>query len=156
MGRYLKRRLESLRDRYPHCLASVRGEFLATPVYSVSTLLSVRLKALSDAIPGVRSMVLLDADGTVVASSVDSLLGRDFSDRDTEGAPPVMIVSASVAQKFWPGENPIGKRITGEDVPKPKDWMTVIGVVSPPADSGWPRRCRDRGGAKAGNPRCER
>ena len=63
-------------------LASVRGEFLATPVYSVSTLLSVRLKALSDAIPGVRSMVLLDADGTVVASSVDALLGRDFSDRD--------------------------------------------------------------------------
>ena len=63
-------------------LASVRGEFLATPVHSVSTLLSMRLKALSDAIPGVRSMVLLDADGTVVASSVDTLLGRDFSDRD--------------------------------------------------------------------------
>ena len=59
-------------DGMYRALASVRGEFLATPVYSVSTLLSVRLKALSDAIPGVRSMVLLDADGTVVASSVDT------------------------------------------------------------------------------------
>ena len=66
-------------DGMNRALASVRDEFLATPVYSVSTLLSMRLKALSDAIPGVRSMVLLDADGTVVASSVDTLLGRDFS-----------------------------------------------------------------------------
>ncbi len=63
-------------------LASVRDEFLATPVYGVSTLISVRLKALSDAIPGVRSMVLLDADGNVAASSVDMLLGRDFADRE--------------------------------------------------------------------------
>jgi len=63
-------------------LATVRDDFLATPVHSVSTLLSVRMKALSDAIPGVRSMALLDADGTVVASSVDSLLGRDFADRE--------------------------------------------------------------------------
>src|SRR5664279_1179913 len=34
------------------------------------------------AFPGVRSMVLLDVDGNVVASSVDTLLGRDFSNRD--------------------------------------------------------------------------
>ncbi|MEO8312688.1 MAG: PAS domain-containing protein, partial [Caldimonas sp.] len=69
-------------DGMNRALASVREEFLATPVHSVSTLLSVRLKALSDAIPGVRSMALLDADGTVVASSVGALLGRDFANRD--------------------------------------------------------------------------
>jgi diguanylate cyclase (GGDEF)-like protein/PAS domain S-box-containing protein len=65
-----------------HALAIVGDDFLATPVHSVSTLLSVRMKALSDAIPGVRSMALLDADGTVVASSVDALLGRDFANRE--------------------------------------------------------------------------
>ncbi len=69
-------------DGINRALVSVREDFLGTPVYSVSSLLSLRLKALSDAIPGVRSMVLLDADGTVVATSVDALLGRDFSDRD--------------------------------------------------------------------------
>ncbi|MEO7057886.1 MAG: diguanylate cyclase [Caldimonas sp.] len=74
-------------DGMNRALASVRDEYLATPVYSVSALLSTRLKALTDAIPGVRSMVLLDADGTVVASSVDSLLGRDFGDRDYFRAP---------------------------------------------------------------------
>jgi hypothetical protein len=69
-------------DGMNRALASVGEEFLATPIHSVSTLLSMRLKALSDAIPGVRSMVLLDVDGNVVASSVDTLLGRDFADRD--------------------------------------------------------------------------
>ncbi len=69
-------------DGINRALVSVREEFLGTPIYSVSSLLSLRLKALSDAIPGVRSMVLLDPDGTVVATSVDALLGRDFSDRD--------------------------------------------------------------------------
>ena len=61
----------------------VRNELLAIqPGRNAAVLFSPRLKALSDAIPSVRSMVLLDADGNVIASSVDALLGRDFSDRD--------------------------------------------------------------------------
>ena len=39
------------------------------------------------------------------------LQGRDFTDRDRVGAPGVVIVSHQVAQKMWPGENPIGQRI---------------------------------------------
>ena len=69
-------------DGINRALASVRDDFIAMPPHQTSTLLSARLKVLSDAIPGVRSMVVLDADGTVVASSVDALLGRDFADRD--------------------------------------------------------------------------
>jgi diguanylate cyclase (GGDEF)-like protein/PAS domain S-box-containing protein len=69
-------------DGVNRALVSVRAEYLTTPLYGVSTLISMRLKALSDAIPGVRSMVLVDADGNVAASSVDMLIGRDFADRD--------------------------------------------------------------------------
>ena len=69
-------------DGVNRALVSVRGEYLANPIYSVSILNSVRLKALSDAIPGVRSMVVVDADGNVAASSVDMLVGRNFADRD--------------------------------------------------------------------------
>ncbi|HEX2543105.1 MAG TPA: diguanylate cyclase [Caldimonas sp.] len=68
-------------------LANLREEFAATSPHSVSTLISARLKSLSDAIPGVRSMVVMDADGTVLASSVDTLLGRDFGDREYYLAP---------------------------------------------------------------------
>jgi predicted permease len=43
------------------------------------------------------------------------LKGRAFTDRDNRTAPPVAIVSESFAKKFFPGEDPIGKRImTGE------------------------------------------
>ena len=34
-----------------------------------------------------------------------------------------------MAEKFWPHENAIGKRITFDDHPKEKDWLTVMGVV---------------------------
>lgn len=54
---------------------------------------------------------------------------RDFEARDNESGPGVAIVSESVARQLWSGEDPIGKRISMEDHPKPEDWLTVVGVV---------------------------
>ena len=51
--------------------------------------------------------------------------GRVFTDEDRPGATPVAIVSESVARRFWPGANPIGKRLLGGA----KAPLTVIGVV---------------------------
>jgi putative ABC transport system permease protein len=52
--------------------------------------------------------------------------GRLFSERDTQGAERVLIVNETLAQRYWPNENPIGKRVgTGA----PNDWMSVVGVV---------------------------
>jgi putative ABC transport system permease protein len=39
------------------------------------------------------------------------LQGRDFSDRDSTGAPPVIIISEALARKHFPNENPLGQRI---------------------------------------------
>ena len=55
--------------------------------------------------------------------------GRVFTERDSASAPGVAIVSQSVARTLWPGEDPIGKRISEEDHPKPGDWLTIVGVV---------------------------
>jgi putative ABC transport system permease protein len=55
--------------------------------------------------------------------------GRVFTEQDSSTAPGVAIVSQSVARTLWPGENPVGKRITMEDHPKPSDWLTIVGVV---------------------------
>src|SRR5436305_12075561 len=43
---------------------------------------SARLKTLSDAIPGLRNLFRLDANGVVQTSSEPLLVGRDFSDRE--------------------------------------------------------------------------
>ncbi|KPK51904.1 MAG: hypothetical protein AMS22_10090 [Thiotrichales bacterium SG8_50] len=42
---------------------------------------------------------------------VPLLRGRDFSVQDDPGAPKVMIVNELMAQHFWPGQDPIGKRV---------------------------------------------
>jgi predicted permease len=53
--------------------------------------------------------------------------GRAFTAADREGAQPVAIVSAAAAQRFWPDESPIGRRLRlgGDDRP----WLTVVGVA---------------------------
>jgi putative ABC transport system permease protein len=53
--------------------------------------------------------------------------GRWFTDADDAGAPPVVVVSESMARKHWPGEDPIGKRMKVFDARWP--WMEVVGVV---------------------------
>jgi putative ABC transport system permease protein len=57
------------------------------------------------------------------------LEGRGFMDQDNSSGPGVAIISQSVARILWPGDDPIGKRLTMEDEPKPKDWLTIVGVV---------------------------
>jgi predicted permease len=57
------------------------------------------------------------------------LKGRGFTDEDNSSGPGVAIVSQSVARTLWPGEDPIGKRLTMEDEPRPQDWLTIVGIV---------------------------
>ena len=58
------------------------------------------------------------------ALGVPVLAGREFTHEDTVRAPGVVIVNQTMAQKFWPQENPVGKRILEGD-----SWLTVVGVV---------------------------
>ena len=51
--------------------------------------------------------------------------GRLFADNDRAGTPPVVILSESIARYYWPGADPIGKRL----VRGKADWLTVVGVV---------------------------
>src|SRR5262249_45895750 len=59
------------------------------------------------------------------------VLGRAFTDRDDKNAPPVVIVSETFAKQYFPGENPIGKRITpnGSVDPGKPPVREIVGVV---------------------------
>jgi macrolide transport system ATP-binding/permease protein len=52
--------------------------------------------------------------------------GRDFSDRDVTGAPLVVVINETMAERFWPGQDAIGKRFKffGD-----ADFTTVIGIA---------------------------
>jgi predicted permease len=55
--------------------------------------------------------------------------GRLFADGDTAEAPAVAIVSELLAKKYWPGLDPVGRRIKLGSVASKRDWITVVGVV---------------------------
>ncbi len=52
------------------------------------------------------------------------LRGRDFSDHDDANSLRVVIINNSMARTFWPGEDPVGKRISMDDKP-----LEIVGVV---------------------------
>lgn len=64
------------------------------------------------------------------AMGIHLLKGRLFDERDKENSPAVSIISEAMARRFWPGQDPIGKRFTPGDGDSPDDWIQVIGVVN--------------------------
>jgi putative ABC transport system permease protein len=63
------------------------------------------------------------------------LQGRDFNLQDRKDSLQVVIVNRSLAQKLWPGQDPLGRRLrVVDDEPvaadaEPVPWRTVVGVV---------------------------
>ena len=55
-------------------------------------------------------------------------LGRFFRRGDDERAPLVVIVNDALARQYWPGEDPVGRRIAIDPGGSPQ-WRTVVGVV---------------------------
>jgi putative ABC transport system permease protein len=55
--------------------------------------------------------------------------GRPFTDHDDADAPPVVLVNQNIVRKFWPNQNPLGKRVTVGNLPKPFEIVGVLGDV---------------------------
>jgi predicted permease len=60
--------------------------------------------------------------------------GRDIAATDDTSAEGVVIINERAAASYWPGEDPIGKRITFDDKPT---WLTVIGVAKNAKQNDW-------------------
>jgi predicted permease len=55
--------------------------------------------------------------------------GRDFSTRDSLSSSGVVMVSESFARRYWPGQDPVGKRIRYGGADSTNPWLQVIGVA---------------------------
>jgi predicted permease len=64
------------------------------------------------------------------AMGIPLIAGRDFNNGDRAGAPQVVIINNTVAQMFWPGENPLGKRISIPGPPQAMPWAEIVGIVA--------------------------
>lgn len=70
--------------------------------------------------------------GYFEAMRIPLLRGRLLEERDlAPDAPPVVVVNDEMARRFWPGDDPIGKRFKyGLDPAAKMPWKTVVGVVA--------------------------
>ena len=63
------------------------------------------------------------------AQSIPIIRGRDFTPADREGAPLVVIVNRTLAEHYWPGQDPIGKRLHRGPAEGALPWLTVVGEI---------------------------
>jgi len=68
--------------------------------------------------------------GYFKAMGIPLLQGRFFTAADRDGSFPAVIINHAMAEKYWPGQGAVGKRMSFDDNPqKDSDWLRVVGVV---------------------------
>lgn len=63
------------------------------------------------------------------AMGIPLLRGRLFDERDNQHSPKVVIINQTAARRYWPGQDPIGRRILSGADEDQQSWSTVVGVV---------------------------
>jgi putative ABC transport system permease protein len=55
--------------------------------------------------------------------------GRALSETDTEGSQRVIVINQAMAERYWPNEDPVGKRMAIGESSKETSWRIIVGVV---------------------------
>lgn len=114
-------------------LAGVRSAAVTTnlPLYRQGNSISVRIEGRPDPPPGQELIVVtrIVSPGYFDTMTIPLLSGRNLSDQDTATTPGAVVISETMARRFWPNEDAIGKRIATRRVRSDADWIQVVGVV---------------------------
>jgi len=134
-------------EKYPS--ASVRNSYFDRLEAQLRTVPGVEDASVASGIPvyggGLRTLEiegrLKPADGDESAVFLDvgssyfrvlkapAIAGREFNDDDRAAASAVAIVNQSFVDRFWPGEQPLGKRLRSNTPNTRREWRTVVGIV---------------------------
>ena len=98
---------------------------LAEPVWAQAIRVEGQFENVKHTLPMVDHFQTV-TPGYFAAMGIPVLRGRPFTDDDRAGQPLVAVVSQSVARRFWPNGDAIGRRI---GYPFDSPWITVVGVV---------------------------
>jgi putative ABC transport system permease protein len=76
--------------------------------------------------------------GYFAAMHLPIVRGRDITDSDNATAPGVIIINERAARQYWPGEDPLEKRVSfDDDTTNPKTWLTIIGIAKDAKQDSW-------------------
>jgi len=140
----LSDRLFTSQDARKRSIDATLGELRALPgVRSVSVTAPSPMEAARDLIgcvpegsqpPEPRATYLAYMRGTApgyfTTIGQRLLRGRDFAETDRVDSAPVCIVNESFARRFWPEQDPLGKRVKHGRLDNSRPWYTVVGVVA--------------------------
>jgi predicted permease len=72
----------------------------------------------------------LTCPGYFTSMGIRMVRGRDFDARDTTDAPGAVIINEETANRYWPNEDPVGRRIKLGRPQGSEPWMTIVGVAA--------------------------
>jgi predicted permease len=73
------------------------------------------------------------SDGYFATLGIPLLAGRDIEARDDSTGPRVVVINDAMAQRYWPGQRPVGRRVRArsmEGYATEAPWLTIVGVVA--------------------------
>jgi len=114
-------------------IAGVKSAAITTnlPLYRQGNSMGVSIEGQPPLPPGQENVIVVRtiSPGYFNTMGIPLLSGRQFTDQDTVDTPGVVVISEAMARHYWPGEDPVGKRIFPGTIQKPEDWFQVIGVA---------------------------
>jgi putative ABC transport system permease protein len=84
---------------------------------------------IQDAAHSIASRLRMVTPGYFEAMGIPIIRGRALNDRDRRGGQKVMVISEALARAAWPGEDPIGRRISCCEKDADGGFKTVVGVA---------------------------
>jgi putative ABC transport system permease protein len=93
--------------------------------------MNISVEGVPDPPPDQRPDVIFRAIGPGYFSTmgISIIRGRDFTDQDKADSKNVVVISEKNAQHFWPGQDPIGRRLRPGSSTSNTPWREVIGIV---------------------------
>lgn len=114
-------------------LAGVTSAAVTTnlPLYRQGNSIGIGIEGQPDPPPGQERIVVtrIVSPGYFDTMGIPLLRGRQFTEQDNETTPSVLLISETMARRYWPGEDAVGKRIAVGRITKPEDYIQVVGVV---------------------------
>ena len=84
-------------------------------------------------LPGAGAGYRVISEGYFATLGIPLLAGRDFLPTDDASTPRGVIINRAMADSYWPGESPLGRRVRAPSMENrngvPAAWLTVVGVV---------------------------
>jgi putative ABC transport system permease protein len=115
----------------PHILKSSLSSDI--PLGEGSSATTVALEGQPEAAPGKELRVYNHyvSPGYFETLAIPLVHGREFQSEDKKEAQGVVIVSQSLAERFWPGQDPVGRQLKeGSNPDAQRPWYKIIGVAA--------------------------